>query len=107
MVAALFWKRSTRWGALAVTLWAGGSVAAVGLLQALVLPPSGPPIAILSWGQLDLISRTAGGTTILGLLPVVPITLVSGLLMTVVSWLTARPGAATIERYFPPEAGSR
>ena len=41
LVAALFWKRSTRWGALAVTLWAGGSVAAVGLLQALVLtcPP--------------------------------------------------------------------
>ena len=63
---------------------------------------------ILSWGQLDLISRTAGGTTILGLLPVVPITLVSGLLMiALVSWLTARPGAATIERYFPAKTNSR
>ena len=107
LVAALFWKRSTRWGALAVTLWAGGSVAAVALLQALVPPASGSPIAILSWGQFDLISRTAGGTTILGLLPVVPITLVSALLMALVSRLTAGPGAATIERYFPAKVDSR
>ena len=101
LVAALFWKRSTRWGALATTLWAGGSVGAIALLQALVPPPSGPPAAILSWGGLDLISRTAGGTTILGFLPVVPIVLVSGLLMVAFSWLTARPSTGTLARYFP------
>ncbi|MDE2667963.1 MAG: sodium:solute symporter family protein [Acidobacteriota bacterium] len=106
LVAALFWKRSTRWGALATTLWAGASVGAIALLQAMIPPPSGPPTAILSWGQLDLIVRTAGGTTILGFLPVVPIVLVSALLMIVVSWMTARPGAATIERYFPSKADS-
>jgi len=106
LVAALFWKRSTRWGAVATTLWAGGSVGAIALLQAMIPPPSGPPTAILSWGQLDLIVRTAGGTTILGFLPVVPIVLVSALLMIAVSWMTARPGAATIERYFPSKGGS-
>ena len=57
LVAALFWKRSTRWGALATTLWAGGSVGAIALLQAIIPPPSGPPTAILSWGGLDLIVK--------------------------------------------------
>ena len=33
LVAALFWRRSTRWGALASTLWAGGSVGAIAIFQ--------------------------------------------------------------------------
>src|SRR4030095_77489 len=33
LVAALFWKRSTKWGALASTLWAAASVAAVAVFQ--------------------------------------------------------------------------
>jgi hypothetical protein len=39
---------------------------------------------------------------VMGLLPVVPMTIVSALLMVVVSRLTAgsRPGAATLARYF-------
>lgn len=104
LIAALFWNRSTRWGALATTLWAGGSVGAIALLQSLIPAPSGTPIAILSWGQLDLISRTPGGTTILGFLPVVPITIVSAILMIAVSLLTATPSLATINRYFPPKS---
>jgi hypothetical protein len=44
----------------------------------------------------------------LGLLPVVPITLVSAALVVVVSKLTpsARPAAATLARYFAPAAGT-
>ena len=30
LVAALFWRRSTKWGALAVTLWVAAAVAAIG-----------------------------------------------------------------------------
>ncbi len=105
LAAALFWKRSTRWGALASALWAGASVGAVALFQAMVPAPSGPPIVMLSLGELDLISRTAGGTTICGLLPVVPITLMSALLMMVFSWFTAIPNPATLERYFPAKKG--
>jgi hypothetical protein len=49
-----------------------------------------------------VIARAASGTTVLGLLPVVPMTLISALLMVVVSRFTAasRPAAATLARYF-------
>ena len=33
LVAALFWKGSTKWGALAVTLWTAAAVAGVAVLQ--------------------------------------------------------------------------
>ena len=33
LVAALFWKNSTRWGALATTLWTAAAVAAVAVIQ--------------------------------------------------------------------------
>jgi hypothetical protein len=33
-------------------------------------------------------------------MPVVPMTLISGALMIVVSWFTSRPSEATISRYF-------
>ena len=36
LIAALFWKKSTRWGALAVTLWTAAAVAGVAILQATV-----------------------------------------------------------------------
>ena len=58
--AALFWKRSTKWGALAVTLWAAGAVVATALFQAVVpAPPPGQSLAVLSVGGLDLLSRPA------------------------------------------------
>ena len=59
-----------------------------------------------SWraGGLDLVTRTPGGTTVLGFMPVVPMVLVSALLMIVVSLLTRGPAAATLGRYFTPAA---
>ena len=49
---------------------------------------------------LDMLTRTPNGTSILGLMPVVPMTLISALLMAVVSLLTAPPQARTVARYF-------
>ena len=96
LVAALFWPGSTKWGALASTLWAAGSVLAVALFQAAFTAPT----VVLRLGSLELLARTPGGTSILGFMPVVPIVLISGLLMVVVSVLTPKPAPATLGRYF-------
>ncbi len=102
LVAALFWRGSTKWGALASTLWTAGAVIAVAVFQYLVpAPASGQGQVIWSVAGLEVLSRTPGGTAVFGLLPVVPMTIISALLMVVVSKLTARPSAATIARYFP------
>src|SRR5581483_5181469 len=96
LVAALFWKRSTKWGALASTLWAAAAI-----FQAVVPAPA--PGAEIGWGSLFgeyVISRTPGGTAVLGFLPVVPMVIISALLMVVVSLLTSRPSEMTIKRYF-------
>jgi Na+/proline symporter len=102
LVAALFWKKSTRWGALAVTLWTAAAVLAVAVLQSLVpAPPPGATVPVWSIGGVDVIARIAAGTTVFGLLPVVPMTIVSVLLMYVVSRATAfsLPAAGTLAKY--------
>jgi SSS family solute:Na+ symporter len=101
LVAALFWRRSTKWGALAATLWTGAAVIAIAVFQQSVPPPA-PGTAPWVWrvGGLDLITRTPAGTAVLGLMPVVPMTLISAALLIIVSWVTPRPGSKTIERYF-------
>ena len=73
LVAALFWKRSTKWGALAVALW---------VLLAVILNARAP--GLLAW---------------YGLLPVVPMTVISCVLMILVSLATPPPSAATLARY--------
>jgi SSS family solute:Na+ symporter len=73
LVAALFWKRSTKWGALAVTLWVAFAVIYT--------------------------SQVPGALAWYGLLPVVPMTLISCVLMVGVSLVTSPPSAATVERY--------
>jgi SSS family solute:Na+ symporter len=73
LFAALFWKRSTKWGALAVALWTAGAVIYT--------------------------ARVPGALAWFGLMPVVPMTLVAALLMIVVSSVTRPPSAATLQRY--------
>jgi SSS family solute:Na+ symporter len=80
LVAALFWKRSTKWGALAVTVWTAATTLASGML-----PPS---------------------FTVAGLMPVVPMVVGSCILMIAVSLFTDAPSAATIDRYFPARKGA-
>lgn len=96
MIAALFWKGSTKWGALASTLWTAASVIAIAVFQSFVTAPG----VILKWGSWEVLTRTPAGTAIFGLLPVVPMVLISALLMVVVSWLTPKPSAAAVQRYF-------
>jgi solute:Na+ symporter, SSS family len=71
--AALFWKRSTKWGALAVALWTAFAVIYT--------------------------AATPGALAWFGVMPVVPMTLVSAGLMVAVSLMTRPPSAETLERY--------
>ncbi len=73
LIAALFWRRSTKWGALAVALWVAFAV-------------------MYTW-------RVPGALAWFGLMPVVPMTLISCALMVVVSLMTRPPSADTIARY--------
>ncbi|MFN0122596.1 MAG: sodium:solute symporter [Blastocatellia bacterium] len=101
LVGALFWRRSTKWGALAVTLWAAGAVIATAVFQA-VVPPSAPGTET-AYGVLfgeTVIARTPAGTAVFGFMPVVPMVIVAAVLMIVVSLLTKAPAETTIRRYF-------
>ena len=102
LIAALFWRGSTKWGALASTVWVAAAVIAVALFQAAVpAPPPGPPVVAATLFGADVLARTPGGTAVFGFMPVVPMVLISGLLMAVVSRLTPKPSPQTIARYFP------
>jgi SSS family solute:Na+ symporter len=103
LFAALFWKRSTKWGALAVTLFTVIAVVAVALFQSNVPAPTGPPKVVLSIAGMDALSRTAGGTAIFGYMPVVPMVILAALLMIVVSLVTPAPSKQTLARYFTSE----
>jgi SSS family solute:Na+ symporter len=100
LVGALFWRRSTKWGALAVVVWVAAGIAAIAAVQLAVPAPAGPPTVLWDVGGLAVIARAASGVVVLNLLPVVPLTLGSVLLMWGVSLVTARPGEGTIARYF-------
>ena len=106
LVAALFWKGSTKWGALASTVWTAAAVATVAVVQSVVpVPLPGAGVALLRIGGVDVVTRATTGMMIGGLLPVVPMTIGSALLMVIVSRLTpsARPAKATLLRYFPAD----
>jgi SSS family solute:Na+ symporter len=100
LVAALFWKRSTKWGALASTVWAALSVAAVAFFQYVVPAPAGPPVVMWSIGGFEVLTRTPGGTAVFGLMPVVPMTIISAVLVITVSSITPKPNSRTLRRYF-------
>ena len=104
MLAALFWKRSTRWGALASTLWVASSMAALWWLHDSttgIAPKPGQPHAVIFPALGAWLLRSPGGVLVHGFLPVVPMVLGSVFWMAVGSWLSRPPGTATLERYFP------
>ena len=101
LVAALFWKGSTKWGALAVTVWTAFAVVAVAVFQAAVPAPApGPATVVWSLGGAEVLTRTPGGTAVFGFMPVVPMVIVSALLMWLVSLATQKPARSTVARYF-------
>jgi SSS family solute:Na+ symporter len=98
LVAAVFWRRSTRAGALACVVVVIAGLAATAWLES-AFPAPGP---IWSAGGMAVVSRTPGGIACLGgFLPVVPIVLASSAALVLVSLSTRPPGAATLSRYFP------
>jgi Na+/proline symporter len=101
LIGALFWRGSTKWGALAVTLWTATTVVAVAVFQHFVPAPApGPATIVWSLGGSEVISRTPGGTAVFGFMPVVPMVIGSALLMIVVSKVTTKPKATTLTKYF-------
>jgi SSS family solute:Na+ symporter len=107
MLAALFWKRSTKWGAFAATLWV-----LVTMLGTWWLTEFSAPLAPTKPGQPDvpifpelgnLFLRGRVNVTVFGFLPVMPMVIGSAFWMWLVSVLTPPPSQATIDKYFPPK----
>jgi len=101
IIAALFWRGSTKWGALAATVWTAFAVVAVAVFQATVPAPApGVTTVCAVIGGVEALARTPGGTAVFGFMPVVPMVVGSALLMFIVSLVTRKPQATTIEKYF-------
>ncbi|PWU12716.1 MAG: hypothetical protein C5B50_20845 [Verrucomicrobia bacterium] len=108
MIAALFWKRSTKYGALASTLWVAAWLVLTWYLQKIsdvsAPKPGAPPFIIFpelaNVGLGHLFERTSANVTVFGFLPVVPMVLGSAVCMIIFSLLTRPPTQPTIEKYF-------
>jgi solute:Na+ symporter, SSS family len=124
MLAALFWKRSTKWGALAAGIWVLGCMGANWALTnsteakaktyfapkapAAGAPagakPSGPPpkpkppFEVFEGNPVFL--RTPTQVTVGGYLPVFPMVVGSALLLILVSLGTKPPSKETLDKYF-------
>jgi SSS family solute:Na+ symporter len=106
MIAALFWKRSTKYGALASTLWVAAWLILTWYLQRLsdgTAPKPGQPPTLIFAALGHLFERSTANVTVYGFLPVVPMVLGSALLMILVSWVTPPPSKQTIDKYFETE----
>jgi solute:Na+ symporter, SSS family len=103
MVAALYWKRSTKYGALASTIWVAAWLVLSWYLQrysdGFAPPPGQVPVAIFP-GLGHLFERSVSTVLVYGFLPVVPMTLGSAVLMIIVSLVTPPPSSKTIAKYF-------
>ena len=109
MLAALFWKRSTKWGALASALWVTATMAGSWYLyemSAALAPKPGQPLVQIFPLLGDLFLRSPGNVLVYGYLPVMPMVLGSAFCMVVVSLLTKAPTRATLEKYFPAKDNS-
>jgi Na+/proline symporter len=107
MIAALFWKRSTKWGALAAALFVGACVVTTGILEYKFHRSVVPPMDVLilrnmpEWAHWALFLNKQGQLRVFGFMPVVPVVLGSALLMCVGSLITPPPSRVTLDRYFP------
>jgi SSS family solute:Na+ symporter len=108
MVAALFWKRSTKYGALASAIWVAACLALTWFLQhysdGMAPKPGHPPVAVFP-ALGALFERSTANVTVYGFLPVVPMVLGSVLSMILGSLLSEPPSRATVDRYFPGNQG--
>ena len=108
MLAALFWKRSSKWGALAATVWVGFAMAGTWWLHEATFalaPKPGQALVPIFPALGDLLLRSPSNVLVFGYLPVLPMVLGSALFMVVGSLLTQPPSRATLEKYFPTQDG--
>jgi SSS family solute:Na+ symporter len=107
LLAALFWKRSTKWGIYASAL---SVVALVTLFYCLADYGQEERYTVTSWPevqrQLHNLFTTGHNREFSGdgVLPVAVILPFSALVLVLVSLVTRRPTAATLERFFPAES---
>ena len=110
MIAALFWKRSTKWGALAATLFTAACLVGTALIQKAHKP--GDIIWQIGQGndaiKVLFLTKPAGDVSVWnGYMTVVPMVLGSAICMVLFSLLTRPPSQATIEKYFPTSAAAQ
>ncbi len=105
MIAALFWKRSTKWGALASTLYVGGMLIGFYCLsQKFAIPIDAKTPFVPIWTVAEKVVLTIyknGDIRFFGMHSVVPMVFGSAIAMVIGSLLTPPPSKATIEKYFP------
>ncbi len=107
MLAALFWKRSTKWGALVSVLFVTACILGTGYLEHQYrLPPGSKPAEVIINGTMLLhhpflaLSPGGGKLFVFGFMPVVFMVLGSALCMFIVSLITPPPSDATLRKYF-------
>ena len=99
MIAALFWKRSTKWGAFASALFVGACIIGFAVLQNQYHPND----VIWKWGAQKILFLTPkGDVSFWGFMTVVPMVFGSAGLMILCSLFTRPPSQGTIDKYFPP-----
>jgi Na+/proline symporter len=106
MIAALFWKRSTKWGALLAALWVAACIVLTAYLESHYRPlkPIVPPVDIHIWDlgtHWALFLNKAGQLRFFGWMTVVPMVIGSAVFMVIGSLLSSPPSSETLDRYFP------
>jgi SSS family solute:Na+ symporter len=104
IIITTLWKRSTKWGALAATLWVGFAMLATWWLYdttAATAPKPGQPFVQIFPALGDLFLRSPSNVLVYGYLPVLPMVLGSAFFMVLGSLFTKPPGRTTLEKYFP------
>jgi SSS family solute:Na+ symporter len=106
MVAALFWKRSTKWGALASTLYVAGFLVWCALMQS--VHKAGDVLWQIGQGKdaLKVFFLNPRGDVAFcnGYMTVVPMVAGSALCVILFSLATRPPGKTTLDKYFGPAA---
>jgi Na+/proline symporter len=106
MLAALFWKRSTKYGALFAGIFVAATILTVGYVEKHFQNPVGTPPTEHVLASLTILGKPAlalaksGRLFIFGFMPVVFMVLGSALCVWIGSLLTAPPSEATIRKYF-------
>ena len=106
-MAAVFWRRSTKAGALASVIVVAAGLIGVAVLEKIYTTPGTVWALGEGAGAISILKRTPAGIVFYeGLLPVVPLTIASAVALAVVSLVTRPPSASTIERFFEVRAAT-